>query len=343
VALADENLALNTQNGHFPVSKIKNEDDARPHDEKLGNASISPSRLKRKKAREAKFSLFPRDKAVHFAKHDIFTSLPRSLGNFSIIISNPPYISSSSFAREITRSVRLYEPKLALVPDPESYSASKKNNTQSTASKSGPNIPNQASTAGTPSSPKNQNPPQEIDPADIFYNRLLRLSTSRSAKILLMEVGDSSQALRVLNLALSKPYIAKSNKFEIWRDFPGQYPQPGEDTVVDINGQMIPVRGAGNIRSVVLFRGPEALRGEQDEERKEQKGRKKGTDTQETHDPLHHLDPSLPERKKEKSNVTHGVNEKGAIDPLPAYGGSKEGRAKDETCDDGGDGGGDGE
>ncbi len=114
VALANENLALNIQQGHFPVSKIKNEDDARPQDKELGNASISPSRLRRKKAREAKFSLFPRDKAIHFAKHDIFTSLTRSLGDFSIIISNPPYISSSSFAKETTHSVRLYEPKLAL-------------------------------------------------------------------------------------------------------------------------------------------------------------------------------------------------------------------------------------
>lgn len=90
-----------------------------------------------------------------------------------------------------------------------------------------------------------------------------------------MEVGDSSQALRVLKLALSKPYIAKTSKFELWRDFPGQAPQPGEDTVVDVNGQMIPVKGAGNIRSVVLFRTPSALKEEQDEERKEEKSRKK--------------------------------------------------------------------
>lgn len=90
-----------------------------------------------------------------------------------------------------------------------------------------------------------------------------------------MEVGDSSQALRVLKLALSKPYIAKTRKFELWRDFPGQAPQPGEDTVVDVNGQMIPVKGAGNIRSVVLFRTPSALKEEQDEERKEEKSRKK--------------------------------------------------------------------
>jgi hypothetical protein len=247
VALANENLALNLQSGHFPVSNINNEAEA-------------GSRLKRKKAREAKFAFFPPDKVIHFAKHDIFTSLTRSLGNFSIIISNPPYISSSSFARETTRSVRLYEPKLALVPDPEKYSSLKNKST----AKSGANFSYQTSNAEPPS-PKNPTI-LEIDPADIFYHRLLRLSTHRSAKILLMEVGDSSQALRVLKLALSRPHIAKSNKFEIWRDFPGQSPQPGEDTVVDINGQLIPVKGAGNMRSVVLFRIPSALKGEQDEE-----------------------------------------------------------------------------
>jgi hypothetical protein len=155
----------------------------------------------------------------------------------------------------------LYEPQLALVPDPEKYSSLKNS---SAASKSETNSSYQTSKAESPS-PKNSTI-LEIDPADIFYHRLLRLSTHRAAKILLMEVGDSSQALRVLKLALSRPHIAKSNKFEIWRDFPGQEPQPGEDTFVDINGQVIPVKGAGNIRSVVLFRIPSALKGEQDEE-----------------------------------------------------------------------------
>jgi len=248
VALANENLALTIQRGHFPVSNINNE-------------AETGSRLKRKKAREAKFAFFPPDKVIHFAQHDIFTSLTRSLGNFSIIISNPPYISSSSFARETTRSVRLYEPKLALVPDPERYSSLKNKST----SKSGTNSSYQTSKAEPPS-PKDQTTPLEIDPADIFYHRLLRLSTHRSAKILLMEVGDSSQALRVLKLALSRPHIAKSNKFEIWRDFPGQAPQEGEETSINIEGQLIPVKGAGNIRSVVLFRLPSAMKGEQDED-----------------------------------------------------------------------------
>jgi hypothetical protein len=277
VALANENLALNLQSGHFPVSNINNEAEA-------------GSRLKRKKAREAKFAFFPPDKVIHFAKHDIFTSLTRSLGNFSIIISNPPYISSSAFARETTRSVRLHEPKLALVPDPEEYSSLKNKSAQAVASKSGTNSSYQTSKAEPPS-PKNPTI-LEIDPADIFYHRLLRLSTHRSAKILLMEVGDSSQALRVLKLALSRPYIAKSNKFEIWRDFPGQSPQPGEDTVVDINGQLIPVKGAGNIRSVVMFRIPSALKGEQDQKK------------------------TTPQKKTGKSNLPHGVNKKERLTPV---------------------------
>jgi methylase of polypeptide subunit release factors len=272
VALANENLALNIQRGHFPVSDINNEAEA-------------GSRLKRKKAREAKFAFFPPDKVIHFAKHDIFTSLTRSLGNFSIIISNPPYISSSSFARETTRSVRLYEPKLALVPDPEKYSSLKNKSAQAVASKSGTDSSYQTSKPESPA-PKTQTTPLELNPADTFYHRLLRLSTHRSAKILLMEVGDSSQALRVLKLALSRPHIAKSNKFEIWRDFPGQSPQPGKDTVVDINGQLIPVKGAGSIRSVVLFRIPSALKGEQDQKK------------------------TTPQKKTGHSKLPHDVNKK---------------------------------
>jgi hypothetical protein len=271
VALAKENLALNIQRGHFPISNIKNEAEA-------------GSRLKRKKAREAKFAFFPPDKVIHFAKHDIFTSLTRSLGNFSIIISNPPYISSSSFARETTRSVRLYEPKLALVPDPEKYSSLKNKSAQAVASKSGTDSSYQTSKAESPA-PKNPTT-LEIDPADIFYHRLLRLSTHRSAKILLMEVGDSSQALRVLKLALSRSYIAKSNKFEIWRDFPGQAPQEGEETSIDIEGLLIPVKGAGNMRSVVLFRIPSALKGEQDQKK------------------------TTPQKKTGNSKLPHDVNKK---------------------------------
>ncbi|KXT05964.1 hypothetical protein AC578_324 [Pseudocercospora eumusae] len=37
--------------------------------------------------------------------------------NFDILISNPPYISAKSFKSTTSRSVRIFEPKLALVPD----------------------------------------------------------------------------------------------------------------------------------------------------------------------------------------------------------------------------------
>ncbi|KXT17333.1 hypothetical protein AC579_3868 [Pseudocercospora musae] len=37
--------------------------------------------------------------------------------NFDILISNPPYISAKSFKSTTSRSVRIFEPRLALVPD----------------------------------------------------------------------------------------------------------------------------------------------------------------------------------------------------------------------------------
>jgi hypothetical protein len=69
-----------------------------------------------------------------------------------------------------------------------------------------------------------------------------------------MEVGDQEQAIRVIRLAVLKKHIGKTNRVEIWRDYPAQEAQPGEEQEVEVEGRVIPVNGAGKMRSVVLFR-----------------------------------------------------------------------------------------
>jgi methylase of polypeptide subunit release factors len=80
-----------------------------------------------------------------------------------LLISNPPYISRTEFRNGTTaRSVRLFEPELALVP-PESGSA-------------------------------------DCRPEDIFYHRIINLASELEAKITVLECGDMAQAQRVVAL-----------------------------------------------------------------------------------------------------------------------------------------------
>jgi methylase of polypeptide subunit release factors len=281
VALANENLARNAKNGHFPLSAFKNRDDgSREQDQGLRNVlegNLSSSHhlqhrdsgrnvgghdllqyLSRQRGKKVKISLANADKPIHFAIHDILTSLLRPLSDFTIIISNPPYISQSAFGKETTRSVRNWEPRLALVPDPEAYAKSKMDVEGYEAWKSSTS---QASAQSwTPeqevavAQAKKKKKVMDINPADIFYWQLLRIYERKLSRVLLMEVGEAEQAIRVVKLGLARYHIAKTNRFEIWRDYPGQEPQLGEETSVTIEGRAVPVRGAGKMRAVVLFR-----------------------------------------------------------------------------------------
>lgn len=92
-----------------------------------------------------------------------------------ILTANPPYISPRQFASgRTTRSVRKYEPRLALVPTISSHVR----------------IPLGPTTIKlTPV------------PGDEFYHHILPLSKQLNAGLIVLEVGDTEQAYRVVELA----------------------------------------------------------------------------------------------------------------------------------------------
>jgi methylase of polypeptide subunit release factors len=99
-----------------------------------------------------------------------------------LLISNPPYVSQTEFRNGTTaRSVRRFEPKLALVPPHEGSGV------------------------------------EDCMPEDIFYHRILTLAFKLWAKLTVLECGDSHQANRVV--ALHKRLAsAESGQFsaEVW-------------------------------------------------------------------------------------------------------------------------------
>ena len=142
--------------------------------------------------------------------------------NYDIMISNPPYISTSAFRQTTSASVRKHEPKLALVPP----------------------VP-LASTDQVPQ-----------DDGDLFYPKLYELATRFNTKVVLFEVADMEQALRVAGMAGDDWEVV-----EVWRDDPDA--GGGEVENVNIGAgaarRRVVVKGVGNGRSVVACRG-EGLR-----------------------------------------------------------------------------------
>ncbi|KAH7125603.1 S-adenosyl-L-methionine-dependent methyltransferase [Dendryphion nanum] len=99
---------------------------------------------------------------------------------WDVLISNPPYISPEDYWKTTTRSVRGFEPKLALVP------------------------------------PKVRGD-MEVEEADVFYPRLLEIAQDSEAKVVLFEVADLNQAERVARMAQNLEIF---DGIEIWRDQP---------------------------------------------------------------------------------------------------------------------------
>lgn len=158
---------------------------------------------------------------VKFDRVDIFSDLTEQQNQdleCDILVSNPPYISKKSFNRETSRSVRNWEPKLALVPK------------------------------ASPISPS-------VAPEDVFYERIMDICMKvAKSRVLLMEVGDDEQALRVATMALNNASPNHRDVIQIWRDWPDQPPDGEEKQEVTISGQAVALKGSGKMRAVVLFR-----------------------------------------------------------------------------------------
>ncbi|PQE12103.1 family methyltransferase protein [Rutstroemia sp. NJR-2017a BVV2] len=165
---------------------------------------------------------------VHFEHANMLREYQRILEickqTCDIIISNPPYISQAAFNKETSRSVRNWEPRLALVPE---------------ATKPALSLLKDSSTEKS-----------HMHPEDIFYRGLIRFHRRLKSKILVMEVGDAAQAMRVVALQMA---MRRRSEIEIWRDWPDGQKADDEADHIDINGHRVDVKGTGTMRAVVLY------------------------------------------------------------------------------------------
>ncbi|KAJ0299265.1 hypothetical protein COL5a_000654 [Colletotrichum fioriniae] len=161
----------------------------------------------------------PPDKEVTFRKANVFQEADmQSLQRCDVLVSNPPYISPKvwTYGRgQMGYSVRKYEPKLALVP--------------------GETVPMY----------------EGCDHADVFYARLLDIGSRLRTRVLLFEVGDEEQALRVVELVRRNDFTRYA-LCELWRDWPDLSPEENEVSSFHVDGEMITVKGSGNVRSVLI-------------------------------------------------------------------------------------------
>lgn len=173
--------------------------------------------------------------SIAFQKADVFSSsfpalvssllhpspISQEETQLDILISNPPYISRTSFSTTTTRSVRNYEPRLALVPDQEEESVR-----------------------------------LQCEAEDVFYARLLEVVRGlhpRPPRYVFFEVAGWEQAERVAGMVERDEMLRGWYKtMEVWRDWPD-----GEVEIRSIEGRDVKVRGDGEARSICLCRHEE--------------------------------------------------------------------------------------
>lgn len=132
-------------------------------------------------------------------------------GNWDIVISNPPYISPNGFNENTSRSVRNYEPKIALVPSP-----SRDHAVADSSNGDGDSDEDEATATAT----------SDSTIGDSFYPQILKIASRVQAKMVLMEVSDLAQAKRVASLGIRRGHWV--GQCEIWRDWPDE---AGEEEV----------------------------------------------------------------------------------------------------------------
>lgn len=97
--------------------------------------------------------------------------------------------------------------------------------------------------------------PYPVLPEDVFYARLVDFHLNYcESKVLLMEVGDDPQAVRVVKILMESLRTSTGglrNSIEIWRDWPDATPHEDEAQALVIQGEVVPVRGSGRLRAAV--------------------------------------------------------------------------------------------
>lgn len=111
------------------------------------------------------------------ALHHILPSLENTPPKIDVIISNPPYVSPTAYSNGTTnRSVRRYEPELALVPP--------------------------AIVSG-------------VVRGDEFYAKIVEVAKYTKAKLVVFEVGDPTQAQRVKKMMVDDGWEGKMDVWDI--------------------------------------------------------------------------------------------------------------------------------
>ncbi|KAI9711902.1 MAG: hypothetical protein M1812_007056 [Candelaria pacifica] len=157
------------------------------------------------------------------------TAISPILGkDWDIVISNPPYISPEAFKTTTSRSVRIFEPKVALVPPSEHA-------------------------IGIGGATRNGHVANE---GDTLYPAILSIATKVNANQVVLEVSDLVQAARVTSIVLK---TEQWDHVEIWRDsISNNRLQTSKGQVLPsqlvVGGHEVPVRGDGIGRVVVCWK-----------------------------------------------------------------------------------------
>ncbi|OAR02337.1 hypothetical protein LLEC1_06597 [Akanthomyces lecanii] len=175
--------------------------------------------------RTGHLNIVPGQKQLEVTQGDLFSDSETAKlvsTDWDILTANPPYISLdvwNSGRGQMGHSVRKFEPALALVPG------------------------------------AHLEPPPGWQSSDVFYARLLDVANRVKPKLLLLEIGDEPQALRVVGNYLNHQ-LASHSTAELWRDTPDVPGEPHchQARFVSHDGQKrsVPIKGSGNIRSVVI-------------------------------------------------------------------------------------------